>query len=391
MRDLATIVGNAELFPVLARWDYFNHAGVSPWPKPTIDAVAAFAQQFGLDCFNTDPFFNLVDQCKSLLRTLVNADHVDEIAIIRNTSDGLGLIGSAIDWKPGDRIVTAASEYPSNVYPWMDAAKRHGCELILVPETRRPDGTVCVSEESLLAACDHPRTRMLAISHVQWTSGQRIDIETLGAFTSSRGILFVVDAIQSLGVVPVDVRRARVDFLVSGGHKWMMCPPGAGVMYVRRELIERFASPVVGWNSVVNPMDWSIKFDLRKDAGRYESGTHAFACLAGMKPSLELLVGVGADAIFAHVKALGDRFARRISAAGYTVLSGRDVASGAVCFEPKAGQNPDELVKTLRREKRIEIAARMGRLRFAPHFYNTHEQVERCADEIANCEMRIAK
>lgn len=383
MRDLATIVGNAEMFPVLARWEYFNHAGVSPWPRPTIDAVASFAQQFGLDCFNTVPYFNLVDQCKSLLRSLVNAEHVDEIAIIRNTSDGLGMIGSAIDWQKGDRIVTAACEYPSNVYPWMDAARRHGCELVMVPEVQRDDGTVRVSEDAIIQACDHPRTRMLALSHVQWASGQRMDVEKLGAFTSSRGILFVVDAIQSLGVVPVDVRRAKIDFLVSGGHKWLMCPPGAGVMYVRRELIERFASPVVGWNSVENPMDWRIKFDLRRDAGRYEPGTHAFACLAGMKSSLELLVEVGIDAIFAHVKSLGDRFARRASEAGYRVVSARDVASGAVCFEPKPGQDPEALVRMLRKEKRIEIAARMGRLRFAPHLYNTHEQAEWAAQEIA--------
>jgi cysteine desulfurase / selenocysteine lyase len=382
MRDLSTIVGNAELFPVLARWDYFNHAGVSPWAKTTIDAMQQFALQFGIDCFNTEPFFNLVDQCKSLLRTMLNAQHVDEIAIIRNTSDGLGGIGSAIDWKPGDRIVSAACEYPSNVYPWMDACQRHGCELTLVPEEQQADGSVRVREDAIIAACEDSRTRVLAISHVQWASGQRMNIDKLGAFTRSRGILFVVDAIQSLGVVPVDVRRSNVDFLVSGGHKWLMCPPGAGVLYVRRELIERYASPVVGWNSVENPMDWRIKFNLRKDAGRYETGTHAFACLAGMKPSLELLLEVGAETIFAHVKSLGDRFARRLSEAGYRVVSGRDVASGAVCFEPKAGQDADALVRTLRREKRIEIAARMGRLRFAPHLYNTHEQVERCAEAL---------
>jgi selenocysteine lyase/cysteine desulfurase len=295
------------------------------------------------------------------------------------------MVASAIDWKKGDRIVVPAPEYPSNVYPWMDAQKRFGAEVVFIPEVVDAAGVARVSEDAILEAASDPRTRLVALSHVQWASGQRMDIDRIGAFCRGRGILFAVDGIQSLGVVPTDVKTSNIDILTAGGHKWLLGPTGAGFLYVRRSLIASLAPPVVGWNSVEYPLDWRIKFNLRADAGRFETGTHAFPCLAGLKPSLELLLDVGIEQVHAQVKSLGDRFARGVATAGYRVVTDRAAGcgvGGAVCFEPKPGQEPEALVKQLRSEKKIEIAARMGRLRFSPHVYNTHEQVERVLVEI---------
>jgi selenocysteine lyase/cysteine desulfurase len=306
----------------------------------------------------------------------VNAE-IDETAIIRNTGDAISLIASGIDWKRGDRVVIPAVEYPSNVYPWMDACERHGVELVKVEERVDERGIARVEEAELIRACEHHRTKLLAVSHVQWASGQRMDVSRLGTFCRDKGILLAVDAIQSLGVVPLDVRAANVDFVFSGGHKWLMAPPGAGLLYCKRELIERVNPPTVGWLSVINPYRWELNFTRKTDASKFEVGTHAFPCIVGLRASLELMLSIGIGAIHAQVKALGDRFASGAAAKGYVIASDRSgEVSGAVCFTSPTFA-PAELVKRMRDEHRIELAARAGRMRFAPHFYNTLEQVDR--------------
>jgi len=378
MTPLDAYVGNAGEFPVLDRWTYMNHAGVSPWPARTRRAVVAHAEQFGLDAFMSHNAEADLADCRALLATLVNAGP-DEVAVVKNTSDAISMIASGLDWRPGDRIVVPAAEYPSNLYPWMDARDRHGCELVQVPEVTMPDGTVRTREEDLIAACDHHRTRLLAVSHVQWASGQRLDVDQLGAWCADKGVLFAVDGIQSLGVVPTDVKRSRIDFLMSGGHKWLLAPPGAGLLYCKRELVERVNPPVVGWLSTVNPWRWEeIDFTRRTEAGRFETGTQAYLPIVGLRESLRLLLEVGVDAVNARLRTLGDRLAAGLAERGCAVVTPRDGPAGvggAVCFTtPRAAS--DALVKRLREHHRIELAARAGRVRVAPHFYNTEQQVD---------------
>lgn len=372
-------IGNADVFPILKNWEYFNHAGASPWPIQTTRAVQAFAERFAANAFIDSGAFDMLDVLREKLARLINARGPDEVALVRNTGDGICSIVTGLDWKPGDRIVSPAVEYPSNVYPWMDACERHGAELITVPERVDEQGVARVSEDELLQLADHHRTKVIAISHVQWASGQRMDLEKIGAWCKQRGVLFAVDVIQSAGVVPVDVQAANIDFLFTGGHKWLMAPAGAGLLYCRRELIERVVSPVVGALSVVNPMRWELNFTRATTAMRFETGTHAFPSLVGMVPSIDLLMEVGIDAIHAQVRALGDAFARGIAAKGYTVATPRADAvgvGGAVCFTSLT-HKPGTIVHDLKDNHRTEIAARAGRIRFAPHFYNTLEQVDR--------------
>ena len=372
-------IGNADVFPILKNWAYFNHAGASPWPIQTTRAVQQFAEQFAGNAFLGRDWFGELEVLRGHLATLIGARGPDEVAIVRNTSDGICAIASGLDWKRGDRIVSPAVEYPSNVYPWMDACERQGAELITVPERVDEQGVARVSEDELLATADHHRTKIIALSHVQWASGQRMDIEKIGAWCKPRGVLFAVDVIQSLGVVPVDVQAANVDFLFTGGHKWLMAPAGAGILYCRRELIERVVSPLVGALSVVNPFKWELNFTRSTTATRFETGTHAFPSLVGMKPSIDLLMEVGIDPINAQVRSLGDAFARGIEAKGYTVATPRADAvgvGGAVCFTSPTFK-PGTVVHDLKDHHRTELAARSGRVRFAPHFYNTLEQVDR--------------
>lgn len=369
-------IGNAEVFPILSRWQYFNHAGVSPWPSMTVKAVSDFVQTFGVDCFQSKNWFEELEALRGLLAKLIHAEP-DEIALMRNTADAICVVSSGLHWEKGDRIVSADIEYPSNLYPWMDVAERHGAEFVRVKEQIDSNGVARVSEDQLLDAASHHKTKMIALSHVQWASGQCMDLERIGKFCRERGILFAVDVIQSLGVVPVDVKRMGIDFAFSGGHKWLMSPPGAGLLYCRRELLERVTPPTVGAMSVVNPFKWEVNFTRATTANRFETGTPAIECHIGMKSSVQMLTDIGIENIHTQVKSLGDAFAAGIAKKGYLVATPRDgLTGGTVCFTSPL-HKPEPFVKMMRSEHKTELAARQGRIRFAPHFYNSMDQVER--------------
>lgn len=380
------LVGNVDAFPVLAKRDYFNHAGVSPMPRAVTDAVRGFLQHFEEDAFVGFDFTGPMDKLRHAAAGIIKAS-ADDIAIVSHTSDAISLVALGLDLKPGDRVVINDGEYPANVYPWTEACNRSGATLVSVPETTTDAGEVIVREEDLLDACDDPRTKILAVSHVQWGTGQRMDIERLGAFCRERGILFSVDAIQSFGVVPNDVDKANIDFLQAGGHKWMLGTMGAGVLYVRREKIEMLHPAAVGWGSVVNPFAWEeIDYTLRPTAHRYETGSPAFAPIIAVGTGLSMLHELGIDAIHDRVTSLGDRFAAGIVEAGCTIVSPRgstEQKSGSVCFTPPGdAEAAKSLYETLSKEHATELASRCGRVRFAPHFYNTEDQVDRAVERV---------
>jgi selenocysteine lyase/cysteine desulfurase len=261
----------------------------------------------------------------------------------------------------------------------MDVANRFGVELVTVPEVAHDDGTRSVPIETLLAAADHWRTRLVALSHVEYASGQRHDLATLGRFCRDRQILFCVDAIQSMGVLPIDVRAMNIDFLSADGHKWLLGPEGAGVFFCRRELLPTLRPLSVGWMNVVNDQDYgNYDLTLKPDARRFECGTHNIPGLLALKASLELLLELGVDAVASRLKSLTDRATAGLRLKGYQVISPRDAEawSGIVSFI-----SPQHDHKTLWRDLRMthntELALREGRLRISAHLYNTEDQIDR--------------
>ncbi len=232
-----------------------------------------------------------VDQARTSCARLINAE-VDEIAFINNTTQGIGLIAEGFPWKPGDSVVTAAEEYPSNLYPWMNLASR-GVTLRTVPT--RPDGRIWVDD---LALAIDSTTKLLTISHVEFASGFRNDLDALSELCRSRGIAFFVNAIQGLGPLTIDVRRTPIDFLAADGHKWLLGPEGAGLLYIRRDWIERLRPIGVGWKSVVSSYNSpGIDFTLKPDASRWEGGTFAMAPLQAFAKSLELFLEIGPEVV----------------------------------------------------------------------------------------------
>jgi cysteine desulfurase / selenocysteine lyase len=383
MAELLDLIGNVEAFPVLKNWNFLNHAGVAPMPSAVGEAIRKSAAACEAGAYLGSDWFGELDQVHVEVARFIHAD-VEEVALVKNTSEAISIVAQGIDWKAGDRVVTAAVEYPANVYPWMEASRKHGIELVMVPEETDEQGRRQVRIEKILAELENPRTRVLTLSHVEFASGQRHDIARLGAVCRERGILFNVDGIQALGALPVDVVAMNIDFMGACGHKWMCGPPGAGLFYIRRGLLDRVRPLVIGASSVINDQDYgNYDFTLKPSARRYESGTPNLLGFFGFAAALKLLSEAGIDAIADRLKTLTDRFINGIELRGYRVVSPRakGMWSGIVCFTSPAHSH-DELVKRLRKEHRIEIALREGRLRCSPHFYNTEAQIDQVIEAL---------
>ena len=377
------LVGNADVFPVLRHWDFFNHAGVSPLCAPAAEAMRTYAGQAERDVYMGTNWYTDVEQLRVAVAAVMNA-HRDEVAFVKNTSEGISIVANGIDWQWGDVIVTTGVEYPANVYPWMEVQRGRGVNLVMVPEEAGPDGRVSVPLERILEAASDPRCRLVAISHAEFASGQRHDLVQIGQFCHEHGKLLAVDAIQTLGVLPVDVRAMHIDFLSADGHKWMMGPEGAGVFFCRRALIERTRPLMVGWMNVIDAMKFGeYDFTLKPDAGRFECGTYNIGGLLGLRAAVEMLRSAGVDAIARRLKLLGDQLISGLIVKGYHIVSSRAAESwsGSVCFTSPRHEH-ESLVKRLRKDHKIEIVIREGRLRASPHFYNTEEQIRRLIDAL---------
>jgi selenocysteine lyase/cysteine desulfurase len=377
MEDLSDFVGNVEQFPVLGKWNFLNHAGVSPMPAAVAKVVRAAVDQCESAAYLDTDWFGELTKVREVIAQFINSDR-EEIALVKNTSEAISIVAQGMPWESGDRVISANVEYPANVYPWMEAARKHGIERVMIAEETDERGRRQVPIENIMAELAHPKTKMLTLSHVEFASGQRYDIAAIGSVCRERGILFCVDGIQSLGAIPVDVRAMNIDFLGACGHKWMCGPLGAGLFYIRRELQDRIRPLVIGASSVINEMDYgNYDYTFKPDARRYESGTPNLLGFLGFGAALRMLMSIGIPAIADRLKLLTDRLIGGLELKGYTIISPRDAGawSGMVCFTSPVHAH-DALAAMLRKDHKIEIAVRERRLRCSPHFYNTENQID---------------
>ena len=245
---------------------------------------------------------------------LVNADP-NEIAFVKSTSHGLSIVANGLHWRAGDNLLVYEKEFPSNLYPWLNL-KTRGVEIRMIPSR---DNVIDLDDiERLIDA----RTRLLAISSVQFATGFRVDLLKLGDLCRSRNVLFCVDAIQSLGVIPMDVKAFNIDFLSADAHKWLLGPEGIGIFYCRRELAEQLTPPLIGWKSVRNEFSFeSPDFELKVDALRFEEGSMNVMGILGLGAAVDLLNEVGVDAVADRVLDLGDRIIGEAESRGFMVVT----------------------------------------------------------------------
>ena len=362
---------NAEVeFPILKHRAFFNHAGVAPLSNRAALAMSQYIGEARDDAYLTGNWYGKAETVREDSARLMNA-HSREIAFIKNTSEGLAFVANGLDWKSGDEVLSTAVEYPANVYPWMDLAQRFGVRHIMVPEQNGR-----IELDDILNAIT-PKTRMVSLSHVEYASGFRNDIAAIGKVCRERGVLFCVDAIQSLGVLPVDVQAMNIDYLSADGHKWLLGPEGCGVFFCREALLKSLR-PEVGWMNVINAQDYgNYDFTLRDDARRFECGTYNIPGILSFGASVKLIHEFGIENIWRRVEALTGRLCAGLASKGYQVVSSRaaNESSGIVSFT-HAKLDHKAIVRQLQSQK-ITIVLREGRMRASPHFYNSPEQIDR--------------
>lgn len=349
---------------------YLNHAAVAPWPKRSHDAVVRFAAENVTHGARHYPRWLATEvRLREQLQRLVNAPSSADISLLKNTSEGLSVIAAGLAWQPGDRVLISNQEFPSNRIPWQ-ALARVG---VAVDQADISDD----DPEAALIEAMTPQTRLLSISSVQYGTGLRLDLARLGEACRERGILFCVDAIQSLGVLPMDVQAIHADFVVADGHKWMLGPEGLALFYCRAALRPTLTLYQHGWHMVANAGDYSRQdWQPADDGTRFECGSPNLLCAHALSASLSLIEEVGVNRIASQVAGHIDYLAQTLKALDLTVITPTDRArrAGIITFRP--GGDSKACWQALMAEGVI-CAPRGGGIRLSPHFYTPPAVLER--------------
>jgi cysteine desulfurase / selenocysteine lyase len=359
---------------------HLNHAAVGPWPRRAVAAVARFAEENARQGSLGYPAWLEVEQrLRERLAGLIGAERAADIALAKNTSEALSVIAHGLPWMPGDSIVGIAQEFPSNRVVWESLADQGVAWRALDLKSSSDP------ETDLIALCDDS-TRMIAVSWVQYASGLRLDLERLGAWCRTKGVLLCVDAIQGLGALPFDLRRFQADFVVADGHKWMLGPEGLALLYVRPDLRERLLLRQFGWHMVEHAGDFDrTDWTPASDARRFECGSPNLLGAHALEASLSLLAEIGMDEVWSRLQARIEHLIALIDARGFELLTPRapERRAGIVTFRVP-GESSARLYPLLM-ARRVLCAQRGGGLRFSPHFHTEFETLEcamRLLDEI---------
>ena len=362
-------------FPHTEDLVYLDHAATGPLSTPVMEVVSAYlAQRHRTKPNNYFDLEPLVEAARQRAATVLGADPA-RVDFVPNTSSAINLLAQGLDWQPGDRVAVPACEFPTNVYPWIGLEKQ-GVALDFIPHDR---GTFTVED---VERAIRPQTRVVSVSWVQFLSGFRADLDAIGTLCRARDILFCVDAIQGLGALRLDVTALPIDFLACGSHKWLLGPQGIGLFYVT-EALQSQLTPVRGWMN--GPIDWddflSYPTAFHDDARRFRTGTMNHVGILGLGAALRLYLDAGPEwcetrvlARTAEVAAGAERLGlRRYGSADPAHASGITVVEHPEpegVFEALAAQN-------------VHVAVRDRKLRIAPTYYNTSDEVERVLDGIA--------
>lgn len=363
-------------FPVTNHLIFLNHANVAPLSRRACEKVVQWAKDITQNGdAHLGEWFQEIEGVRGAAARLLGASPA-EIAFLKNTSEGLSLVAEGFPWQPGDNVVIVDAEYPANIYPWMHLHTKG--VLTKIVKGRGPR----IPVESLAEAIDE-RTRLLSISFVQSATGFRSDLGAIGDLCRARRIDFCVDAIQGLGVFPIDVKAMQIDYLSANSHKWLVSPQGAAIFYACESKRAKLRPTSVGWKSVANPHEYSkLDFRLAPDARRFECGSFIVPSIVALGGSLSLLEEIGITTTCERVKLVTDYLVERLTSVGARVLSSREEGewSGIVSFEVP-GQDAGAAVQRCA-NRNVVISQRDERLRASPHLYNNREDIDRLIEAL---------
>ncbi|MCP5142905.1 MAG: aminotransferase class V-fold PLP-dependent enzyme [Gammaproteobacteria bacterium] len=356
---------------------YLNHAGMSPWPRRTRDAVVAIADQVHVQgALGYADWSRMEDETHVKMADLIGAGSSDEIAFVRNTSDALSMVARGLSWTPGQNVVFLREEFPSNRYPWESLAEFGVASRIVDLDLADP-------EAPLIAALDD-NTRLLAVSAVQYASGIRMDLPRLAEACRERDVLFCVDAIQQVGALPFDVNASGADFVAFGAHKWLLGPEGVGVLWMRPEWRERLRLHAFGWHMAEHPGDFDAPaWRPTASARRFEPGTTNLLGIAALNASLGLLEDVGMNAVEALLRQRVRHLATGLAALpGISLITPDAPARQAGIVTFRAGRVDTGALHKHLVARKVVCVPRAGGIRFSPHFYTAPEVLDRALNAV---------
>jgi len=356
---------------------YFNHASTGPITTKVKESIESFLKERSEDKIDDYyAFKDVADETKEMIGEMINCSG-DRIAFLDNTTNGIIWLAQGVDWKHGDRIILNDVEFPANVYPFLQL-KEKGVEVDFIRSTNG-----IVTAEEIISAIQ-PRTKLISISFVQFLSGYRIDLEKIGKVCKEKGIIFSVDAIQGLGAVRLDVEKNNIDYLANGTQKWMLGLQGLAFIYVRKELQEKMKTAPIGWLAVKDAWDL-LKYDItpKETAERFQPGTLNNIGIYAFNSSMKLFEELGFDEIEKQVLSNSKYFIDELAKIDYKSplysLPEKHL-SGIVSFRTENGQKIIEYLN----QKKIVCSLREGYIRFAPHFYNTKQDIDYVVDALQN-------
>ena len=363
---------------------YLNHAGIAPWPRRTVEAVTRFARENGTRGAAGYPTWIEVEtRLRERLAALIHAPSPADIALTKSTSEGLSVVAYGLDWRPGDNVVGIAQEFPSNRIVWESLADR-GVEL------RQLDLYRSEEPELDLSAMADDRTRLMAVSSVQYARGLRLDLERVSRCCKGRGILLCVDGIQSLGALPFDLNRVSADFLAADGHKWMLGPEGVALLYVNPKIRPQLKLHQYGWHMMSHRGDFDREdWTPAADATRFECGSPNMQGIYALEASLSLLQEEGLEGVHGAIEERTSHLIDLIDSKGFELLSPRESTrrAGIVTFRV-AGTDPQALHRALMR-RQVICAQRGGGVRFSPHFYTDEAILDRAIETTAEAALAL--
>jgi selenocysteine lyase/cysteine desulfurase len=361
----------ADQFPILENGLYFNHAAVGPWPRCAAEAVQQFAEEnLRQGSAGYRDWYARENELRHGLKTLLGASSAADIALLKNTSEGISIVAFGLDWQPGDNMVLPADEFPSNRLPWLAQAHK-GVDV------REIDIRAAANAEQALLDAMDADTRLLSVSAVQWQDGFRLDLEVLGEACRRRGILFFVDAIQQLGALPMDVQRCHIDFLAADAHKWLLAPEGIAVFFCSESARPHLQLLQQGWHMFESPFDFErSQWVPASSAKRFEAGSPNTIGQAALHASVQLLLRFGMEEVGHRVLANTRFLMKQLADIPGARIASRQSAlrqSGIVSFA--IDSIPLEALHRQLTEAGASTVIRGQALRVSPHFYQGETQL----------------
>jgi selenocysteine lyase/cysteine desulfurase len=354
---------------------YFNHASTGSFSSlVTHRLTELLKEKSGSNIDDYSSFLKVMEETKDLLAKLINCN-VDRIAFVDNTSNGINIIAQSIEWKKGDRILLNDVEFPANVYPFLNL-KRFGVEIDFVKSLNG-----IVTAEQIIDSVK-PETRLISVSFVQFLSGYKIDLDKIGNYCRTNNIIFCVDGIQGIGAVKIDVQKSKIDFLSCGTQKWLLGMQGLAFIYIDENLQRKISPANIGWLSVKDA--WNLldyKMDLKTSANVFQGGTLNSFGIYAFNTSLKLFNVFGFKNVENQVLSNTKYFLEKLRGLELNpLLSDCDVdnLAGIITFKP---DNPEKVFEELTKRK-IICSLREGVIRFSPHFYNTHQEIDTVVNEL---------